>query len=232
MTSDAVLHWVRALTLPSVLFTSALAGHAAGNGAIPSTSALVPLFVLTVVAVGPFTWVPIRPARAVVLLLVGQGLLHAALQMLGRTTVAATTAICDMGAGAAPVSAPTNCHLMTHLGAATSHGSALSLMGGGHLVMLLAHLAAASSSGWRQGSGLSGQCFDWLHDRSSTRGEQSWARPAEASATWWSAADGFSSDGACGVRSAVRWVADVVSRRGPPGASSPDRYAYGAVSTV
>ena len=32
MTSDAVLRWVRALTLPSVLFFSALAGHAAGGG--------------------------------------------------------------------------------------------------------------------------------------------------------------------------------------------------------
>lgn len=235
MTSDAVLHWVRALTLPSVLFTSALAGHAAGNGAIPSTSALVPLFVLTVVAVGPFTWVPIRPARAVVLLLVGQGLLHAALQMLGRTTVAATTAICDMGAGAAPVSAPTNCHLMTHLGAATSHGSALSLMGGGHLVMLLAHLAAAVVVGiWLA----AGERAFWTVLRLA-------ARPVvDAWRTVMGAARGGVGDVvvSCrrlqlgwGLRCAVRgsvWVADVVSRRGPPGASSPDRYAYGAVSTV
>jgi hypothetical protein len=38
MTSDAALRWVRALTLPSVLFTSALAGHVAGGGVIPAGS--------------------------------------------------------------------------------------------------------------------------------------------------------------------------------------------------
>ena len=82
MTSDVVLRWVRALTLASVVFTSGLAGHAAGGGLIPAASVLVSLFVLTVVAVAPFARAPVRPAAAVALLVGGQGLLHAALQLL------------------------------------------------------------------------------------------------------------------------------------------------------
>jgi hypothetical protein len=235
MTSDGGLDWVRALTLPSVLFTSALAGHAAGNGAIPSTSALVPLFVLTVVAVGPFTGAPIRPARAVVLLLVGQGLLHAALQMLGGTTVTATTAMCGMGTGAAPVPAPASCHLMMHPGAAMSQGSALSLMGSGHLVMLLAHLAAAVVVGvWLA----AGERAFWPVLRLAVR------PVVDAWGTVTDAARGGVGDVVVtcprlqpgwGLRCAVRgsvWVAGVVSRRGPPSASSPEPYAYAAVSTV
>jgi hypothetical protein len=57
MMSDAVSRWARALTLPSVLFTTALAGHAVGDGAIPAASVLALLFVLTVVSVAPFTMV-------------------------------------------------------------------------------------------------------------------------------------------------------------------------------
>ena len=87
MTSDAVLRWVRALTLPSVLFTTALAGHAVGDGAIPAASVLALLFVLTVVAVALFTMAALTPARTAALLLVGQGLLHMAFQLLGGTAV-------------------------------------------------------------------------------------------------------------------------------------------------
>ena len=61
MTSDAVLRRVRALTLPSVLFTSGLAGHAAAGGVTPAASVLVPLFVLTVVAVAQFVGAPYQP---------------------------------------------------------------------------------------------------------------------------------------------------------------------------
>ena len=142
MTSDVVLRWVRALTLASVLFTSGLAGHAAGGGLIPAESVLVSLFVLTVVAVAPFARAPVRPAGAVALLVGGQGLLHAALQLLSGTAVTAPTVMCGADMGAMAASSSTSCHLMTHSGAA-SHGLAMPLINGGHLLMLLGHLAAA-----------------------------------------------------------------------------------------
>lgn len=147
MTSDAGLRWVRALTLPLVLFTSALTGHMAGDGATPTASVLLPLFLLTVVAVAPFAWATIRPAGAVALLVGAQGLLHAALQILGRTAATAPTARSGVDTGAAAVSTPASCHLMTQPGAAGSHGFAMSLMSGGHLVMLFTHLAAAVGVG-------------------------------------------------------------------------------------
>ena len=53
MTSDTVPRWVRALTLASVLFISALAGHTAAGGVMPAASVLVFLFVITLVAVAP-----------------------------------------------------------------------------------------------------------------------------------------------------------------------------------
>src|SRR4029453_10070034 len=70
---------------------------------------------------------------------------------LGGGPVTATTTICDAGAGG-PVS-PTSSHLMTHPDAAASHGFSMSLISGGHLVMLLAHLAAAGGVGGGLGAG-------------------------------------------------------------------------------
>jgi hypothetical protein len=221
MTSDAVRRWARVLTLSSVLFTSALAGHTAAGGAAPAASALVPLFVLTVVAVAPFAGATIGPAWAVALLLVGQGLLHAALQLLGGT--AATTTMCVTDIGAAAVSAPTSCHLMTHPGAATAQGSAMSLMGGGHQVMLLAHLVAAVVVGV------------WL-----AAGERAFwtvlVRAARPVIDAWRTVTGVARGdvGAvavrcrrlqlswgprCAVRGSV-WAIGVVPRRGPPAPSS------------
>jgi hypothetical protein len=235
MTSDAVLRWVRVLTLPSVLFTCALAGHAAGGGATPDTSVLVPLFVLTVVAVASFAGAAIRPAAAAALLVGGQGLLHAALQLLGGNAVTATAAMCGADTDAVVVSPPTSCHHMMHGGAEVSHGSAISLMSSGHGVMLLAHLVAAVVVGV------------WL-----TAGERAFstmlvlaARPVVAA---WRTVTGVAQvcGGAVvvsrpqlqrgwGLRYAVRgsvWAAGAVSRRGPPGHSSPEPDAYAAVSTV
>jgi hypothetical protein len=234
MTSDAVQRWVRGLTLPSVLFTTALAGHVAGDGVTPAASVLVPLFVLTVIAVAPFTVAPIRPAAAVALLLGGQGLLHAALQLLGRTAVPAATVMCGMDTGTTAMSTPTSCHLMTHPGAA-SHGVAMSPMGGGHLVMLLAHLAAAVVVGV------------WL-----AAGERAFStvlllviRPVvDAWRTVAHADDGTVGAAVvscprlqlgwrlrCAIRGSI-WTASVVSRRGPPDGSSPGPGVYTAVSTV
>jgi hypothetical protein len=219
MTSDAVLRWGRALTLPSVLFFSALAGHAAGGGVAPSGSALAPLFVLTVAAVVPFARSPIRPAAVVALLVGGQGLLHAAFQLLSETAGTATTVMCGGDMGAA-VSSPSSCHLMTHTGAA-SHGLATPLINGGHIAMLLGHLAAAVVVGV------------WL-----AAGERAlWmvlvlaARPAVVA---WRTVTVVVHGGAgsmidshlrlqlgwdlpCAARRLV-WAAGAVSRRGPPGA--------------
>jgi hypothetical protein len=61
MTSDAVRRWVRALTLPSVLFASGLAGHAAAGGLAPVALVIVPLFVVTVVLVAPFAGAATSP---------------------------------------------------------------------------------------------------------------------------------------------------------------------------
>src|SRR5215217_2888555 len=147
MTGDTALRWVRALTLPSVLFTSAVASHVAGDGATPNPSVLLPLFVLSVVAASLLEWDTIKPAWAVALLVAGQGLLHAALQILGRAALPATTAMSDL-AIRAPAVPSTSCHLMGHHPVAGgSHGFAMSLMSGGHLVMLFTHLAAAGR-GW------------------------------------------------------------------------------------
>jgi hypothetical protein len=143
MTSDAVLRGMRILTLSSVLFTTGLAGHVSGDGATPAGWVLAALFVLTVVAVAPFVGAALGPARVVALLVGGQGVLHAVLQLLGESAVTATATMRGGGTGGLPVSAGSSSHLMMHPDAAPSHGFVMSPMSGGHLVMLLAHLAAA-----------------------------------------------------------------------------------------
>jgi hypothetical protein len=142
MTSDAMLRRMRVLTLPSVLFATGLAGHIAGDGATPAGWVLVALFGLTVVAVAPFVDATLSPARVIALLVGGQGVLHAALQLLGGTAASATSTTCCGGTGES-VSSPSSSHLMMHTDAAASHGVVMSPMSGGHLVMLLVHLAAA-----------------------------------------------------------------------------------------
>jgi hypothetical protein len=111
MTSDAV-RWVRALTLASVLFTTGLVGHAAAEGFLPAVSVLIPLFLLTVVAVGPFVGAPLTPARTVALLLGGQALLHAALQLLGRSALQGLTTQALGAAGFSTSSSAAGCPRM------------------------------------------------------------------------------------------------------------------------
>jgi hypothetical protein len=233
MVSDAVLRGMRVLTLPSVLFASGLAGHLASHGATPAGWVLVALFVLTVVGVAPLAGAPLSPARVGALLVGGQGVLHTVFQLLGGTAVTATTTICDAGTGG-PVS-PTSSHLMTHPDAAASHGFSMSLISGGHLVMLLAHLAAAVVVGvWLA----AGERALWMLLALT-------ARPlVDAWETVTAAARG--GVGAVvvscprlqtgwGLRRVVRgrvWTAGVVSRRGPPGAALPEWDAYPAVCTV
>ena len=146
MASDAVWRWLRAVTLPSILFTSGLVSHMAAGGAIPVAPVLVPLFALTAVAAAPFARAAITPAQAVALLVGGQGLLHGAFHMLGDSAVTVTTTRCHEAidaAGSSPTGVhPMSSHLMTQAGAAASPGFAVSPMSGGHMVMPLAHLAA------------------------------------------------------------------------------------------
>ena len=143
MASNTALRCLRALILASVLFSTGLAGHASAGGVTPAGSALIPLFTLTVLFVAPFVGAPIGPARAVALLIGGQGVLHGALQLLGGSNMAAATAMCGADTRVAAMRSGTSSHLMTHAGGHASHDCATSLIAGGHLVMLLAHLAAA-----------------------------------------------------------------------------------------
>jgi hypothetical protein len=190
MAGDAALRGMRALTLPFVLFATGLAGHAAAGGVTPDASLLVPMFLLTVFAVVPFAGAPISPAWSMPLLVGGQGLLHAALQLLSGAGVAAPTAEHGMSAG---VSAPTSSHLMTHHpGTAASHGDAMSLMGAG-TSSCCSHTwprRSRSPSGWPLGSGLCACCWHSLRDGPSTRGGRSQRRPA-VSAPLSSAVHGF-----------------------------------------
>jgi hypothetical protein len=234
MTSDAVLRGMRVLTLPLVLFTSGLAGHVASGGATPAGWVLVALFVLTVVGLAPFTGTPLSPARVVALLVGGQGVLHTALQLLGGTAVTATTTICDAGTGGS-VSSPTSSHLMTHPDAAAVHGFSISQMSGGHLVMLLAHLAAAVVVGvWLA----AGERALWMLLALAARPlRDAWATVTAAARGGVGAVIVSSSrlQTCWGLGYVVRgrvWTAGVVSRRGPPGAALPEPDADAAACTV
>jgi len=215
MTSDALLRGMRVLTLPSVLFATGLAGHIAGDGATPAGYVLVALFGFTVVAVAPFVGSALSPARVMALLVGGQGVLHAALQLLSGTTVSATSTRCCEGS----VPSPASPHLMMHTDAAASHGVVMSPMSGGHIAMLLAHLAAAVVvSVWLA----AGERALWMLLALA-------ARPLVAA--WVTIVAAARSDDAIvvgsprlqaawglpGVVHGCMWTAGVISLRGPPG---------------
>jgi hypothetical protein len=236
MTSDVVLRQVRLLTLPSVLFASGLAGHAAADGVTPDTSVLIPLFVLTVVLVAPFVGAPTRPARAVALLAGGQGLLHAALQLFGGTAAPATTTMCGAASHVAAMPSPTSSHMMMHQHcAAAAHGSALSGMSGGHLVMLLGHMAAALVVGaWL----VAGERAFWTLLALTARPvSEAWRTVTEVLRVGVGAvvADCQRLQLGWGLPAVVRdsvWAAGVVPRRGPPVTASPGPHTYAAVPTI
>jgi hypothetical protein len=234
VTSEAVLRRVRALMLPTVLFASGLAGHAAAGGVTPAPSVLVPLFVLTVVVVAQFREVPISPGRCMALLVGGQGLLHAALQLLGGT-VTATTTLGDTAAGMATGSSLASSHLMMHQGATASHGLVMSLMSGGHVIMLLAHLAAGLVVGaWLAAGERACRTLLALTARPvieawrviTSAGQRATrtvvARCPKLTPGW----------GLPAALSGSMWVTGVVPRRGPPGTASPEPHAYANVLTV
>jgi hypothetical protein len=151
MRSKTVPRWMRVLTLASVIFTVTLASHVAAHGVIPDASALVRLFVLTVLALPPLAGVSMSPTQVAALLLSGQGLLHMAFQLPGGRSIGVMPTSCAAAMGAAAVSSPAGVpamgsHLMTPPGTA-SQGFAMSQVDGGHAMMLLAHLTAAIVAG-------------------------------------------------------------------------------------
>jgi hypothetical protein len=233
MTSDAV-RWVRALTLASVLFTGGLAGHAAADGFTPAVSVLILLFVLTVVAVGPFVGAPLNLARTVALLLGGQLLLHAALQLLSRSAVEGMPTP-PPSVALAPSSHPMDCSMTMYPGAPAPPGSAMPLVGGGHVVMLLAHLAAAIAVGvWL----VVGERVLWTL----------LALTARPVVNAWRIVRDLAREGFGAVvidcshllarwrpRSAVHgsvWTAGVGPRRGPPAAALPETHGYAALLAI
>jgi hypothetical protein len=234
MASDEALRGARVLTLPSVLFASGLAGHATAGGVMPAPSLLASLFVVTVFAVAPFATGAIRPAWSMALLVGGQGVLHAAMQLVSGTTGTATTTMSGGGTGV-PATSPTSSHLMTHHSdAAVSHGSGMSLMGGGHLVMLLAHLAAAVAVGlWLA----AGERALWILLTLTARQVVDAWGPVMAVARGVDAVV-ISCPGlqtGCALRRVIRrsvWITGVVPRRGPPAVRPAELPAYAAVLTV
>jgi hypothetical protein len=234
MTSDSVRRGMRVLTLPSVLFTSGLAGHALAGGDSPSASMLVLLFLLIVLAVAPFVGRASSPARSVALLAGGQGLLHAALQLFGGA-VSASTTMHGAAAGVATGSATASPHSMMHHGAGASHGPLMSLTSDGHLVMLLAHLAAGVVVGlWLA----AGERAFWMLLAFTARPLVNALRTVASVARSCFVTGAVSSPRPqvcwslrCVVRRSM-WTAGVISRRGPPGAASREPYAYAAVLAV
>jgi hypothetical protein len=224
MTSDSVRRGMCLLTLPSVLFTSGLAGHAFAGGDSPSASVLVPMFLIIVLAVAPFAEGASSPARSVVLLAGGQGLLHAGLQLFGGTA-----------AGAANGSAAATSHSMMHHGAGASHDPVMSLTSEGHLVMLLAHVAAGVVVGLWLAAGE--RAFLTLLALTARPLVNAWRTLTSVARTGVAAA--VVSSPRPQICWSLRWViprsmwtAGVVSRRGPPGAASRVPHAYATVLAV
>jgi hypothetical protein len=197
---------------------------------------LIPLFVLTVVAVGPFVGARLSQARTVALLLGGQLLLHAAFQLIGRGAVKGMTAQA-LGAAASSASSShlMSCHIMTYSGSPASAGIAMLQMGGGHVVMLSAHLAAAITVGvWL----VVGERILWTLLALTARPVVSaWRMVRNMTINRIGAVVVDSSRllAAYCPLSAVRslmWASSVVSRRGPPGAVSPESRGYAAFLTI
>ena len=132
MAGHAALRWVRALLLAAVMLAAADSGHALAGGAALPPALVGPLLVVVAMAAAPFLDRPASTSRVAALALVGQALLHVALQVLALAA--------PMEGGAMTMSA-SSAHPMPD-GTAMPHSS-LSLLGGAHLGMLLAHVGAA-----------------------------------------------------------------------------------------
>ena len=217
MEGNTVLRWVRALALASVLLGSAVAGHVAAGGFAPTATVLLPLFVLVAAALVPLLKAPASTRRVTALLVVGQGVLHVLLQVLGGSA-AVEVAGHSIAAPGTVAADPLSTHL-AHGVASTPTDSSLVLVTGDHLAMLLAHVAAALVVGlwlaageraaWRLVSVAALPVVDaWITLRElSTTAAVGLIAPRLAVLPSW------------GPESATRlssWAGRGVSRRGPP----------------
>ena len=133
MAGHAALRWVRALLLAAVMLGAADSGHALAGGAALPPALVGPLLVIVTMAAVPFLHGPASTWRIAALALVGQALLHVALQVLALAT--------PMEGGAMTMSASSGDPMSGGTSSAMSHSS-LSLLGA-HPGMLLAHAGAA-----------------------------------------------------------------------------------------
>ena len=92
------VRWVRAVVLSLIVVASTLAAHAAGGGALPDLSMLLPVCALLTLVAAALLRHPLSWWWAAALLLAGQSALHAALQVL--PAAAATTGMAAHGPGA------------------------------------------------------------------------------------------------------------------------------------
>lgn len=82
-TAGAALVWLRALVLSAVAIVAGSVAHVGGHGALPVPGVLVALLVLGTTGLAPLLRRPASTARVVLLLVVGQAAVHAALTALG-----------------------------------------------------------------------------------------------------------------------------------------------------
>ncbi len=212
-----VLRWVRALTLASVLMGTGVAGHVAAGGVMPVPAVLVVLLAVATLVLAPGLGSPATSVRVALLVIGGQALLHASLNVLTTSPAGHTGAGMVMPGGphgSMPMSSG-----MFH-GSAASGETSLYWMGGAHVGMLLAHLVAGLLLGlWLA----AGERAAWTLVRLA-------ARPvAEALRMLLDAISALAAAGAGWPRvcAVSRWVLELVlrsdactvdclSRRGPP----------------
>ena len=82
-TAGAALVWLRALVLSAVTLVAGSVAHVGAHGALPVPGVLVALLALGTTGVAPLLRRPASTARVVLLLVVGQAAVHAALTALG-----------------------------------------------------------------------------------------------------------------------------------------------------
>ena len=132
MAGQVALRWARALTLASVMLCAGYSGHVAAGGVAPPGALMGPMLVVITVAVAPFVQKPASAWRVVVLMLVGQGLLHVALEVVAS----AGSPMMQSGAG----------HGMADTVPGVSSPSSnlwMLCVNGAHLNMLVTHVGAA-----------------------------------------------------------------------------------------
>ena len=82
-TAGAALVWLRALVLAALALVAGSVAHVGAHGALPAPVVLVALLALGTTGVAPLLRRPASTARVVLLLVVGQAAVHAALTALG-----------------------------------------------------------------------------------------------------------------------------------------------------